>query len=597
VSPAPADEAATPEAELKSELTNCPACGAPTAGTAWVRYRVCGACRYHFQLGASERIDLLADPDSFQPSNPSLVSVDPLLFTDRVSYRDRLERAQRETTLNEAVITGTARINGRECVLAVFDFGFLGGSMGSVVGEKVALALELAAERRQPFISIVASGGARMQEGMLSLVQMGKTAAAAMRLHQAGVPSITVLTNPTTGGVYASFASQGDFLFAEPGALIGFAGPRVIEQLTGQPPPEGTHTAEFLLAHGQLDAVVDRARLRGVLATLLQLFHNRGQSDNRAAALPYRPPAAQPPSAWQEVLLARRDDRPTAGDYIRRLMPHFVELHGDRVYGDDGAVIAGIGDLAGMTVFAIGQERGHGDPRRNGGRLRPEGFRKAARIMRLAAELRLPLVTFIDTPGAHLDYDSEARGLAGALSSCLANMSVLPVPVVSVVIGEGGSGPALAFGVADRILMQEHAVYSVIAPEGAAAIVHRDAARAQEIADALKMTAYDCQVLGVVDAVVPEPTHGAHQDPDYAALLLRGEIVSALVELRKRDGRRLVEDRWRKFRRMGEFQRLVEAAAGQRGEAVRTAMWRAFGSLAQLRDRWPRRGEQPSVSS
>jgi acetyl-CoA carboxylase carboxyl transferase alpha subunit len=269
-------------------------------------------------------------------------------------------------------------------------------------------------------------------------------------------------------------------------------------------------------------------------------------------------------------------------------MPQFVELRGDRVFGDDAAVIAGIGDLAGMTVCAIGQERGHGDPSRNGGHVKPEGFRKAARIMRLAAELRFPLVTFIDTPSAHLDYDSEARGLAGALSSCLANMSVLPVPVVSVVIGEGGSGPALALGVADRILMQEHAVYSVIAPEGAAAIVHRDAARAQDIADALKITAYDCLVLGVVDAVVPEPENGAHVDPDYAALLLRGEIVSSLVELRRRDPRRLVEERFRKFRRMGEFQRLVEAAEGQRAEALRTAMKRAFGSLGQLRERWPR---------
>ena len=222
-------------------------------------------------------------------------------------------------------------------MLAVFDFNFLGGSMGSVVGEKIALALELAAERRFPFISVVASGGARMQEGMLSLVQMGKTTAAAMRLHQAGVPSITVLTNPTTGGVYASFASQGDFLFAEPGALIGFAGPRVIEQLTGEAPPAGTHTAEFLLEHGQLDGVVDRARLRGVLATLLQLFHARGPTEVRTAHEPYRPPNAPPPSAWPEVQLARRNDRPTSADYIRRLMPQFVELRGDRVFGDDAA--------------------------------------------------------------------------------------------------------------------------------------------------------------------------------------------------------------------------------------------------------------------
>ena len=579
------------------EETTCPACSAPAEGTTWHRYRVCGHCRYHFPLGAAERIELLADPDSFKPSNPTLVSVDPLVFTDRISYRDRLERARRETGLNEAVVTGTARINGRECVLAVFDFNFMGGSMGSVVGEKVALAMEMANERHCPFISVVASGGARMQEGMLSLVQMGKTAATAMRLHQAGVPTITVLTNPTTGGVYASFASQGDFLFAEPGALIGFAGPRVIEQLTGEAPPAGTHTAEFLLEHGQVDGVVDRSRLRGVLATLLQLFQSRGPAEIRPTREPYRPQAAPPPSAWPEVQLARRNDRPTSADYIRRLMPQFVELHGDRVFGDDPAVIAGIGDIAGMTVCAIAQERGHGDPSRNGGHVKPEGFRKAARIMRLAAELRLPLLTFIDTPGAHLDYESEARGLAGALSSCLANMSVLPVPVVSVVIGEGGSGPALALGVADRILMQEHAVYSVIAPEGAAAIVHRDAARAQDIADALKITAYDCLVLGVVDAVVPEPENGAHADPDYAALLLRGEIVSSLVDLRRRDPRRLVEERFRKFRRMGEFQRLVEAAEGQRAEALRSAMRRAFGSLGQLRERWPRGTRAPLPES
>jgi acetyl-CoA carboxylase alpha subunit len=168
-------------------------------------------------------------------------------------------------------------------------------------------------------------------------------------------------------------------------------------------------------------------------------------------------------------------------------------------------------------------------------------------------------------------------------------MSVLPVPIVSVVIGEGGSGPALAFGVADRILMQEHAVYSVIAPEGAAAIVHRDSARAQDIADALKMTAYDCLVLGVVDGIVPEPENGAHVDADYAALLVRGEVVSAMIELRKRDPRRLVDERFRKFRRMGEFQRLVETADSQRAEALRTAMKRAFGSLGQLRERWPTR--------
>ena len=178
------------------------------------------------------------------------------------------------------------------------------------------------------------------------------------RLAKKGLPYISVLTDPTMGGVSAGFAFMGDVVIAEPKALIGFAGPRVIEQLTGQPPPAGTHTAEFLLEHGQLDDVVDRARLRGVLATLLQLFHARGPGEVRTPPVPYRPPTSPPPSAWPEVQLARRDDRPTSSDYVRRLMPQFVELRGDRVFGDDHAVIAGIGDLAGMTVCAIGQERG-----------------------------------------------------------------------------------------------------------------------------------------------------------------------------------------------------------------------------------------------
>src|SRR5262249_36098050 len=173
-------QAPTADSEGRTSATAaCPVCSSSTPGLAWQRYRVCDVCRYHHQLTANERIELLTDPDSFKPSSSSLVSVDPLVFTDRISYRDRLERARRETGLNEAVVTGTARVNGYECVLAVFDFNFMGGSMGSVVGEKVALALELAAERRIPFISVVATGGARMQEGMLSLVQMAKTTAAA----------------------------------------------------------------------------------------------------------------------------------------------------------------------------------------------------------------------------------------------------------------------------------------------------------------------------------------------------------------------------------------------------------------------------------
>jgi acetyl-CoA carboxylase carboxyl transferase subunit beta len=231
----------------------------------------------------------------------------------------------------------------------------------------------------------------------------------------------------------------------------------------------------------------------------------------------------------------------------------------------------------------IAQERS-----RNGGRVRPEGFRKAARLMRLAAQWKLPLVTLIDTPGAAVDFEAEAHGLALTISGCLANLSVLPVPVVAVVIGEGGSGGALALGVADRVLMLENAIYSVIAPEGAAAIIYRTAERAREIAGALKLTAYDCKLLGVVDSIVPEPEGGAHNDPDYAALLLQGALSQALAELRRTSGQSLAEERYRKFRRMGEVETADRDGIAQELDAIQARVGRAMAALFDLR---PRRRE------
>jgi acetyl-CoA carboxylase carboxyl transferase alpha subunit len=279
--------------------------------------------------------------------------------------------------------------------------------------------------------------------------------------------------------------------------------------------------------------------------------------------------------------------------YIRRMLRQFVELHGDRQFGDDPAVICGIGDLAGITVLVIGQERGEVSDRqsRRSGQMRPEGYRKALRMMRLAAQLRLPLLTLIDTPGASLDFEAEARGLGPSIAACLAAMSVLPVPVVAAVIGEGGSGGAVALGVADQILMQENAIYSVIAPEGAAAILYRDADRARDLAAALKLTAVDGSILGVVDTVVPEPAGGAQQDPDYAALLLRNFVLDAFIELRKVGPGKLVEERYRKFRRMGQ-QPPQGRSAGRDVMELQRTLARALDQLVE-RLPMPVRGTEP----
>jgi acetyl-CoA carboxylase carboxyl transferase subunit beta len=234
--------------------------------------RVCPKCHYPFRITSRERIALLVDAGTFEEYQTGIASVDPLTFKDTKRYRDRLKTAKQKTTMEEAVVTGVARLGGHPVVLCVFEFGFLGGSMGSVVGEKLTRAIELAIDKHVPVIIVPASGGARMQEGILSLMQMAKTSAALARLGEAGLPYFSVLTDPTTGGVTASFAMLGDVILAEPRALIGFAGPRVIAETIRQPLPEGFQRSEFLLEHGQIDLIVERRELKDTLRRLLAFF-------------------------------------------------------------------------------------------------------------------------------------------------------------------------------------------------------------------------------------------------------------------------------------------------------------------------------------
>lgn len=540
------------------------------------RYQVCPECRFHHSLPARQRIALLADPGSFKEINQFLTSIDPLSFSGKEPYEERLHEAQRRTGLTEAVITGVCTIGGNPTAIAVLDFGFMGGNMGGVVGEKIALAFELATKRKIPMVTVVSSGGARVQEGMLSLMQMAKTAAAAKRLHSQRLPHIAVLTNPTSGEVYASFANLGDVILAEPKALIGFASLRVVEQTSGKPLPEGSHTAEDHLLHGMVDQVVDRTRLRQLLSILLDLLSSRYRLTITRKGKPSPVPEHPEEQAWHTVQLARHKKRPTALDYISRMTSSFIELHGDRHYGDDRAIICGVAELSGEAVVIIGQERSH-----NEGRAYPEGFRKAQRAMRLAAVFGMPVITLIDTPGAYPGLDAEERGIGHAIASTLALMSDLPTPIVSVIIGEGGSEGALALGVADRILMMENAIYSVISPEGAASIIYRDAKKAEEMASALKLTALDCKELGVIDTVVPEPEGGAHADPDEAARLLKNIIVRELLEAQKLNLAKLIKNRYKKFRRMGEYSSYFRTAISKEVSDVQELLQRGVSSIKQ----------------
>lgn len=519
---------------------------------------VCPECGAHGRLSAAQRIEQLADAGTFTVLPNGMMPSDILGFTDSMPYPTRLALASSRTGLDEAVVCGSARIGGRQVMLAVMDFGFLGGSLSVAVGERIAQAAEVACARLLPLVIVTASGGARMQEGCLSLMQMARTSEVIGRMRESGLLSISVVTDPTYGGVAASFASCTDIIIVESGARMGFAGPRVIRQTIRQELPGGFQTADFLLAHGQADMVEPRRGIRPRLAQLLGMTTagpTDGVSDTQQVI---RDPALLAAAdGWEAVQRARDIGRPTTLDYCSLAFDSFVELHGDRTYGDCPAIVAGLASIGGRGVAVIGHQKGHTTGElveRNFGMPRPEGYRKALRIMRLAARLGLPVVTLIDTPGAYPGVDAEERGQAQAIAECIREMSRLRTPVVCVVTGEGGSGGALALAVADEVLALANATYSVISPEGCAAILWNSAGRAPEAARALRIAAPDLLRLGIADAVIEEPGDGAHTDHAQAARALRYAVLRSLDRLSGTPADDLLDMRSDRFRRYARLE-------------------------------------------
>lgn len=526
-------------------------------------YYICPHCRNYFRVHARRRVEMIADQDSFEEWDSEVVSENPLQFC---GYEEKIGAIQEKTGLCEAILTGKALIDGISVVLGVCDGRFLMASMGEAVGEKITRAVERATAERLPVILYACSGGARMQEGIVSLMQMAKTSAAIKRHSDAGLLFISVLTDPTTGGVTASFAMLGDIILAEPKALIGFAGPRVIEQTIGQKLPKGFQRAEFLLEHGFIDGIVEREQQRETLALLLKMHHSSTQRNDLFNNLlteaeqedllerAFRPkqPLAQM-DAWEHVQFARAKDRPTGKDYIEYLFTDFVEMHGDRYYGDDSAVIGGIAFFDGTPVTVIVQEKGHGTKEsiaHNFGMVSPEGYRKSLRLMKQAEKFGRPVICFVDTPGAFCGLEAEERGQGEAIARNLYELSGLKVPVLSIVIGEGGSGGALAFAVADEVWMMEHAVYSILSPEGFASILWKDSKKAKEAAGVMKLTARDLKELGIIEQVIREEEPLSMETMDYAAEKIRMGIRAFLNKYQPLSKEALTERRYRRFRKM-----------------------------------------------
>ena len=507
-------------------------------------YYICPKCQNYFRVHAMRRIEMVADADTFEEWDKGLTSGNPLHYK---GYEEKVEALQEKTGLDEAVVTGKARIAGNEVVLAVCDGRFMMASMGKVVGEKITRAVEKATGERLPIIIFACSGGARMQEGIHSLMQMAKTSAALKRHHDAGCLYVSVLTDPTTGGVTASFAMLGDIILAEPGALIGFAGPRVIEQTIGQKLPKGFQRAEFLQEHGFVDQIVERPRLRETLAEIVAM-HKQGTYDLPEVEEKETQAVQRNLTPWERVQLSRDKARPVGAEYIEELFTDFMEFHGDRNYGDDKAIIGGIAKFHGKPVTVIVQEKGTNTKENiahNFGMPMPEGYRKALRLMKQAEKFHRPVICFVDTSGAFCGIGAEERGQGQAIAENLVEMIGLKTPVISILVGEGGSGGALALAVADRVWILENAVYSVVSPEGCASILWKDAKKAKEAAECLHLTAQDMEKLGVVERVISE------SGKTKAELFSRVKEMLAVQtdELCKKDTETLLKERYERFRK------------------------------------------------
>lgn len=608
----------------------CAACGFTNDDRAVVAagFR-CPTCGKLVRLSSDERMALTFDEGSVEEWDADVEETNALDYPD---FEAIIERARTRSGYEEGVRTGRARICGAPVAFGIMEPSFMMASMGHVVGERLARMFERATELGLPVVVFCASGGARMQEGLTSLMQMAKVSAAVAAHSDVGLLYISVLTDPTTGGVTASFATLGDVIVAEPGANIGFAGRRVIQDTIKQALPDDFQTAEFALEHGLIDAIVDRDQMRETLALLLGLHgadvadcadgqavqtvdaqaavaagqasaedaaapadqgglgaslnnilngisdlagtvghavsdvvlegadragmwwvaRNKGVADTPSVKPSQAASGDGPNRAWDSVQLARNTKRPTAQFYIDAMLDDFIELHGDRMYADDGAIIGGIGRINGRVVTVIAEEKGadlKAKIARNFGCPMPEGYRKSMRLMRQAQKFGRPIVCLVDTQGAFCGQEAEERGMGTVIAESLALMAGLSVPVVSVVIGEGGSGGALALAVADRVAMQENAVYSVLSPEGFASILWKDGSRAPEAASVMKMSADDALEMGVIEAVITEGPEPAHLNPDQAAAALWLYITSALDELAAIDGDQLRKQRYARFRK------------------------------------------------
>ncbi len=537
----------------------CFTCKTDIANSSKYKYfKVCSNCNFHFHMPAKDRINSIIDSGSFKEINKNLTSSFEQIAQEEIEkYDEKIKTDQFRTGLNEAVITGTAEINDNELVIIALDFGFLGGSMGLIVGEKIALAYELAAKKQLPVVTIINSGGSRIQEGVISLMQMSKTVSAANLLKNSNIPMISILCNPSTGQTMSSFATLSDIIIGEPGARIGYSSYRKLKSKNTDELKD-KYTSEDFLKKGFVDLVIERNNLRYQLSTIISILKPKYSFNPKKIKI-----SPKKKFKYNEPLdslkISRNLKRPKSSDYINDIFSDFIELHGDRIENDDDSVKIGIGKITNQPFLLIAQERkvlsktNNNVERNYNNKILPSGFRKASRALDLAEKFKIPCLCLVDSVYPELSLKSEYSGLAYSISELISKKLSLETPILSVIIGEGGSETALAFSIADTIMMQKNSIFTPLSPEEAAKIKLGDSRKVKEISSIMKFTSQDCLDLGIIDRVIDEPQDGSHQDHAEASRILQESIIEELSLIKDVYPKTLAKRRSKKFRKMGEY--------------------------------------------
>ena len=532
----------------RNVLTNCLFCKKLVSDVeSFLQYRVCPYCSHHYALTAREQIEVLVDEGSFKESGTSITS-------------SSLGQAPEE--LPGTTITGTASFGGVSSQIISLDYRFFGGTIGTMSGEKIALAFENAARKKLPVLTILSTGQTE-NKGLMQLMQIPKILIALDNFKDKGLPYICIMANSVTGQIYSSLGSLADIVYGEKGAMIGLA-PEKVDEIKGEliENPFKQGSAEIVLRHGMIDKVIDRRNMRDAVTITLHLLcaqkgvSLRGDNNLFESIQHWKEDESQEieelwPSSWHSVHLSKENQRPTSVDLINRIFEVFIELHGDRLSGDDPSVVTGIGLIEMYPVLVIGQERGHDITARarHEGRIDPEGFRKAQRIMDLSSRLGIPLLSFVDSPGPNYGREAEEHGLGSAIAFSTRAMLRINAPTISVVVSKAGNEGSLVFGASDIVMMYENSIYTIDSPFEAKENFYRNKSKVEPF----EVNAEECKELHIVDKIIEEPKGGANRNPEESAIILKESLLEVLQVIIEIPIKTLLKKRAIKFRQSGEY--------------------------------------------